>query len=167
MDYVPRMETQEGNQMKHYNPTLSEDMQRIFNIKSGENTDQVAEFIQPTKEILRKANIVRSASAASTIWTTPSDKDFYLTGLNVCSSHAALDTGTAVSITLFVDGVSRSIVQLTGINGANPAEQSISHDFTHPVKVDRNTAITLNQAGAFTAVRAVIIGYTEEVTKGV
>lgn len=158
--------------MKHYNPTLSEDMQRIFNIKSGENTDQVADFIQPTKEVMRYCNIVRSVlgsgSASTTIYTTPTGKDFYLVGFmhNWIKDVAATAANSYINVT--IEGVTQKISYLAGIT---LTVQNIGTALTFPVpiKIDRGTTIVVVNStnGAVISTAAIIYGYTEEVSKGV
>lgn len=162
--------------VKHNNPTISEDAARLFNTKTGDMLgSEVNPIIQPTIELLRKSNIqanitLTSSSASSGIYTTPADKDFYLTSCDLSFiKDAACDINSgAFFIRIYVDGTPRyiGIARLT----LTAQHSVLSHDFQVPIKIDRNTTLTLI-AGTFTAgsciSNATIIGYTVEVTKGV
>lgn len=160
--------------MRNLNPSISEDLNRTFNLK-GESTDIVSDFIQPTKEINPRINIAlsstRSTSGAGTIYTTPADKDFYLTILSYnYAKDAACDSVSGQSgITLFIDGVTRTL-NATPFIVSTAQNIGVSHTFTPALKIDRNTAIAFS-ANTFTAGilqrSATLIGYTQETTKGV
>jgi hypothetical protein len=151
--------------MQHYNPSISEDMNRILNLKSMDSTNEVAEYIQPTIEITPKCNIVKSANSG-TIYTTPSDKDFYLTNTLLSVGHAAADGGTAAFIQGYINGVLTTItrIQMVTLALSNPI---ITETFNYPIKIDRATAISIGVSGALSDVNANIKGYTVETTKGV
>ena len=161
--------------MKHYNPTITENAFRIFNLK-GEPLDEVMPYIQPTKELGNVVNIVRGASitasnTSTTLYTTPSDKDFYLTGFNISvAKDAACDVATSShTLRVVMFGANQSLALIPVITlTAERAETSA--DFPVPIKIDRNTIISFlsgaHTAGLFN--RGVTIrGYTVETTKGV
>lgn len=157
--------------MKHNNPTISEDFNRIFNVK-GDSTSYVANYIQPTKEIMRRCNIVKNvtktATGNSTVYTVPSDKDFYLVAYTHALSTDAANSGTNGLLTVVIEGLTINLdvitrITLTAINSISTMSLPV------PVKLDRGSSILITHtygAGAGNHA-ASIMGYTEEVTKGV
>ena len=159
--------------VKHYNPTIAEDAHRILNTKTGDmNSSEVSPFIQPTIEIKRKCNICRNATAtntaaAQTIYTTPSDKDFYLVAAMLSVAKDATSTSQRTVINATVDGVSKFILVIEGI--ATTAQfDSISQNWPIPIKVDRGTIISLQNTGgvSYCSSNATIQGYTVETIAG-
>jgi len=114
--------------------------------------------IQPvmdcTPEFHRRINI-DVATSAGTLVTTPTDRDFYITGLYISFTKTGADTGTAASITTTIDGNSATIHTIGCINAQADA-QSVFVPLQHPLKVDRGAAVTLAVAGGFTAIRAAV-----------
>lgn len=159
---------------KHYNNTLNESANRNFSFK-GESIDpEVIDGIQPVVDMLTSipCNIVRQSStvnsASATIYTTPSDKDFYLVGYVFSIIKDATATATNMEIYAYIDGVNRSLCRIVGLT-LTPQNDSIAMQFEHPIKVDRGTNISIinNTAVANLSVSANIFGYTVETTKGV
>lgn len=157
--------------MKHYNPSISQDMDRLFNLK-GESTDSVYDEIIPVIPITRDINIAvvgtGAGSGATTIYTTPSDKDFYLTAFFLHYQADAANDCTELNITTNLRGLSTKIFKITKITLTATTEYMMI-TLPNPIKVDRNSAITLN--ATFTVGNcprtAGVYGYTVETTKGV
>jgi len=133
--------------------------------------DVVRADIQPVVEIDKpKSNIVKTAtratSGSTSLYQTPTDRDFYLTGgVLSMSKNVTCDvaSGEIASILIVIDGVSTKFLIIAGQTlTAERADQSM--DMTFPIKIDRNTSISLS-GGAFTAgalVRtATITGYID------
>lgn len=157
--------------MKHYNPSYAEWFARLFNLKQGDQPgNEVLPYITPTVEVQPRINILRRVSltnaTAATIYTTPADKDFYLTHVTISMSKDATATVTDSNVFCIVDGVNRQILEMTSTT-LTATTQSMVVSLEHPIKVDRNTAITLtaNTAVANHKHAACISGYTVEVTK--
>jgi len=157
--------------MKNYNLSINQDLNRIFDLK-GENTAEVADFIQPVREIEPRINIARSASAinstAGTIYATPSDKDFYLTSASLSVIKDVTSTSLRSDVQVVIDGVTQSVLRISGITLTVQAD-SISQSYPISIKVDRGTNITVTNTtnvGNVTA-SGCIQGYTQETTKGV
>jgi len=152
--------------MRHFNPSIAEDQTRILNLKGQENVSEVADLIQPTIEIKPNLNIVRNSDG--TIYTTPSDKDFYLTAAEIATAHAATDTGTDANILATIQGsANQRLVVIKELNNPGvPSTQTAIMYFNPPLKIDRGTAIIIS-ATNFTGARGCINGYTRETIKGV
>lgn len=155
--------------MQNNNSSISQDINRIFDLK-GESTNLVSDIIMPVVPIVRQIDIVRngtsSASGALTAYTTPSDKDFYLTGifLNI-SCDAASDWVTA-SYTATIQGVSRAFAYIAKLT-LTATQQQVSIQYPIPIKIDRGTNIvnSLTFAAGNTIRAYSLQGYTVETTK--
>lgn len=126
--------------------------------------------IQPVFEVKKKyCNVQRRGSRAttgsSTIFITPSDKDFYLVAASIhLIKDVTCDLATGqIGINTVLDGTTNQCVSVATLTlTAQSVESSLS--FNPPIKVDRNTALgftTTFTAGACST-SATIAGYTEE-----
>ena len=158
--------------VKHYNPSLSEDAARLFNNKQGEYLpSETAAFIQPTVELKRRCNIVRDTGnltgATVTVYTTPTDKDFYLVTAQLSAAQDVVSANTRVLMKCTVDGVSRAILNIAMIPSTVQRGET-SDSYPNPIKVDRGTTIQIacNTGASGTQTNyGSIIGYTVETTK--
>lgn len=131
--------------------------------------NQLAEKVVPTMEsnpeMLRRSNIVRwalsnNSSSGATIYTTPTDRDFYLVG---CQLHVIKDV-TATSLRSYIqvkiDGADQQILVVSGLT-LTVQDQSVAISFPFPVKVDRGVAIKVFNSTAVGNVTSdgAIIGY--------
>lgn len=157
--------------MKHYNPSIVERAQRIFNTKGDNLPDEVSGPvavipIQPVSRIIKAA--AASNTSIITPYTTPTDKDFYLTGVTLSFvKDAANDLATgSLLVQTTVNGETVSVTGIAVLT-LTAQQQTVRCEFNPPIKVDRNAAIQLPTA-TFTAgaMRRVLCinGYTEEVT---
>lgn len=154
--------------MKHYNPTIAQIQNRVFNLKEQPEAELMDEVVQ-TFELKPKGIVAANFNTASgtlTVLTTPAEKDFYMTGFAINFIKDAACDNTAIYLSASREGLSSylficPIITLT----AQQFTQVI--EFPNPVKIDRSTSITL--AGSFTAgacSRSVTIsGYELEVTR--
>jgi len=158
--------------VKHYNPSISEDAARILNSKQGQFLGDDVQGPVAVIPIRRYANIVRrvgsTTTGSATVYTTPADKDFYLTGIQVSFiKNATCDVASGpLRYTATVEGVSQGIISLALLT-LTAQDQNAFVSFETPIKVDRNTAITTSNtftAGAFVR-ECCITGYTVETTK--
>lgn len=162
----------------NYNDTQAKDVinNLIDGLKLNPVTDSIPHAviptIQPTFEVKRRVcNIVEgnagaSSGSAVTIYTTPSDKDFYLVGANLTmSKDAACDTTTgSLQLSATINGTVKNILRMSHTT-LTALQGNVSISLPVPIKIDRNTAITIITlsftAGTFSR-GANIIGYTEE-----
>ncbi len=155
--------------MQNNNSSISQDMNRIFDLK-GESTSFVMDYIQPVINISPRCNICKGASAINAtsagIYTTPSDKDFYLASALLSVIKDVTSTSTLTSILAFIDGVQQSILRIGGIS-LTPQSDVVALSFNIPIKIDRNTAITVSNSTnvANVTAQATIQGFTVETTK--
>jgi hypothetical protein len=155
---------------RHFNPSIVNRAQRILNSKgndylSDEVTGPVA--VIPLDHVARIAKFGSCEDATSgTVWTTPPDKDFYLTNAMLVMVKDALATTTEVSMRCQVDGVLTRIVAIPCI-GLTAATHDLTVTFNPALKCDRNTVIQIITNSATAKVKAfgTIQGYVEEVTQ--
>lgn len=155
---------------RHNNPTLTENCFRQFNTKNGDVIGaEIEENIVPVVIIDPPINIIQSlggSTSGATIYTTPQDKDFYLTN---ASLSMAKDTATHTSIQqtlrVFVNGVANNILAISGIT-LTTNQATTTQNWGRPgIKIDRGTAITYTFTGTLSRIDATIQGYTVETTK--
>lgn len=159
--------------VKHYNPSIVQRAQRILNTKINNLPDEVGDLvaiipITPVIDIV--ATATRTTSGAATVYTTPSDKDFYLTALIfTLTKDATCDMATgAVAVTAFLP--TNATAQPIASHNAftlTAQDKIIEISFPIPIKLTRGTLIALggNTFTAGTCYRGVTVyGYTEETT---
>jgi hypothetical protein len=136
--------------------------------------NQLAEKIVPTFEcnphLLKTANIVReipiiSPAVSATIYTTPLDKDFYLTSATLSLIKDVNATSISTEVRVTIEGQSRKILTIAGLSlTPQTAEKEIS--FSKPIKIDRGTNIYVTHSTnvATASASACITGFTMELT---
>lgn len=158
--------------MKHYNPTIAEDATRILNLKNGDMMPEEIEGIVAVIPITPKANIVRGDSAVNTAtitpYTTPTDKDFYLTSIQFSIIKDVTNQATYYRINGTIEGVSKRIAQIQCIT-LTPQYSNGHITFNPPIKLDRGTNVqgVVDSAVANVSISLSLTGYTVETTKGV
>jgi len=152
----------------HRNPSIVKDARTILNTQAEALSDEVLPNIVPVLIIAPYANIVRNNGATSsgtiTIFTTPSDRDFYLTGYNITMAKDATSDLNVFELSATVGGSARSFTALALVS-LTAQTFSVAQELAPPVKIDRNTGINL--LGAFTvgacSRQGCIYGFTRDV----
>lgn len=128
--------------------------------------------IQPVFEVKKKissvlGNTAKSTTGSTTLHTTSSTLDTYVTGLTFgLTINATNDIATGrVSITGVINGTTVHIASIPVLTLT--AQNTVySMSFPIPLKLDRNSAVTLGANWTFSAgagtVIGTLIGYTEE-----
>jgi len=155
------------------NSTIFQNLQRIFAFKTNDRIgDQVGGIIVPVVIIGNNVNVVRGSdrqtSGALTVFTTPTDRDFYLTHCHLSQVKDATHdgaTGTLI-IRTTIAGVLRVLLSLP-ILVTTAQDNSQSVHFDPPVLIDRGAAIlTAGSGSTFTAgtqsTTADVVGYTTD-----
>lgn len=128
--------------------------------------------IQPVFEVTKKnslsafSNAVVVSSSAATLFTTPSDRDFYLTSASLSLiKDATCDKATgSLAINATINGSTRAILSLPTLT-LTAQNIAVANNFSNPIKIDRGTAIqrsTFSFTAGTAAFDATITGYTEE-----
>lgn len=134
-------------------------------------SQQVVAVMEVNPKLLRRANTVKSGTASNaltqTIFTTPTDFDFYITGACLSMIKDATSQSVISTISAFVNGANQRVLAISGITLTAQAD-TIYATFSPPLKVDRGTAITVTNSNLTANVRAdaSIIGYSVENVNG-
>lgn len=95
------------------------------------------------------ANIVKFDSSTTTadltLYTTPTDRDFYLTFAQISIVKNATDDGTNTNLNVTIGGASVTLMSIRGLT-TTAQDQSLVSNFTVPIKLDRNSAIRVAHA---------------------
>lgn len=123
--------------------------------------------IQPTLIVnpLRVCDIVEHKSSTGTIFTTPTDKDFYLSNAFVCVTSSPGVSGGHIEI--IINGATKRVIVARGQSIVGVAETSVATgnsqlNFSVPIKLDRGSVIVLGTTDDASSVAGGIIGYTVE-----
>lgn len=95
------------------------------------------------------------------LFTTPSDKDFYLTAVRLSLQANSTSDSTSCYIKANVNGVNTYLIAIPKLTTTATSE-NLSFTFSKPVKIDRNTNVTFVSSftvGAQSAEGA-IVGFT-------
>jgi len=140
----------------------------VSNVAPGQVSNDVQLVCDVNPKNYRKINVVKSGQAsnstATTLYTTPIDKDFFLTNaaISVNKDITATSIESAIVLTL-EDGTSTSILNIGGIT-LTPQSQCMSISFNNAVKLKRNSTIVIinssNVANILTKVN--IMGYISD-----
>lgn len=142
-----------------YNSDLSKELIRGAKIQTSKDSvpSQLAEKVVPVMEVnprllrltTNAPQIASSTTGAKTVYTTPTNQDFYLTGFTFAYiKDATSDAATSLDFRVKVNGATLTlfsfpIITLTASSG------QISVTLANPLKLDRNTVI--DYTGTFTA----------------
>jgi len=158
-----------------YNSDLSKELRLGARIQTSVDSipNKLGEVVMPVMEVnpklLKIANIVRSATAvnstSSNMYTTPTDRDFYLTFANISVLKDVTSTSTETSIKVTIDGVLHRLISIAGIS-LTPQTLGTSQSFNIPIKIDRGTAIMVTNGTNVANINAWgnIAGYIDDVS---
>lgn len=158
---------------KIYNSDCITGLQKNAGIQQNvdKTPNELAEKIVPTFEtnpkMLRVCEIVLGSLAqnatSATIYTTPTDRDFYLTAANISNIQDATATSTASSLKVYPKGQTSQQVLMTigSLGGVNSG--TIANQFVPPILLERGKTIDLTNttANANVKVNGSIVGYID------
>jgi len=155
---------------RHYNPSIVERANRILNSKAGDFlSDEVAGpvatiALEPVCRVI--ANATAASTGSTTIYTTPTSKDFYLTSLQLYATTDATADNNQYAIFVTIDGVQVNILQMVK-QLATAWSDHAELVFKYPMKLDRGSLIRVNTSYTVGNSRhgGCVHGFTEEVTK--
>ena len=124
---------------------------------------KVADAIIPVLQVNKKyCNVVRSTLliAPTTLYTTPTNKDFYLCSAWISAVGNSTDVLERI-MTVTINGEAQVILQFKVITATAGTSETLSINPCIPIKIDRGTNIVISgqELGS-----AGIVGYTEDVT---
>lgn len=89
-----------------------------------------------------------STSGTSTIYTTPTDKDFFLTSISMSITKNATSDNTGLSLTSTIGGAAVALSKIL-TETLTASSFVVTREFPYPIKIDRGVAISATSA--FTA----------------
>ncbi len=154
--------------VRHFNPSLAQNARRILATKGDGLTAEIAEKLIPIVPITSVCNYVKyltsTATGTAVVATTPTDKDLYITAIQLAFAADAAADAVICYISVFVNGVEQIISQHTKITLTAYSSVPAQLILIPPLLVDRGSAI--NSVTAFTVGttrrNVIIIGYTVE-----
>lgn len=149
--------------------TLKE-MREAFGVQTAtDKTVSPIPVVDVNPKNLRRANIASGTSSAATgnftVYTTPSDKDFFLTGVQMQYMKDATADNTTVAITATEDSGATITLITTRTITTTAYTAAINRELVPPIKLKRNSNVIMSgtfTVGALTRA-ACVSGYTVEV----
>jgi len=127
----------------------------------------VVPVMETNPKLLRICDIIKygvcSDSTVSAIYTTPADRDFYLTACSLSLIKDATAVSNISNLQVYIGGIAINVLAIAGIT-LTAQNGSMSLSFPTPIKIDRDTAIAIRNSNATSTVNSVgtIIGYIVE-----
>lgn len=140
-------------------------LQQLRDIVPNQLADKVVPTMETNPKFFRRINIVKkntvTNSTAGTIYTTPSDKDFYLCAINLTVSKDATATSLLSEVRIVVDNLQVFPISIATTTTTTETKQA-SIVFNNPIKIDRGTNISgINStANANISLTVNVLGYT-------
>jgi len=114
---------------------------------------KVVSVIETNPRIIKHSNIfdgvVKTATAAATIYTTPADDDFFLTSVTLSWNKDVTCDATSVRVTAYTPAGFQATPVYVTLPSLTAQSGQIVVPFSYPLKLQRNSIITC--VGAFTA----------------
>lgn len=153
--------------VKHYNPSIAAQARRLLGTKGDNLSSEIFDAIIPVLQLAPIQNIAnadsRDTTGETTLYTAPSDKNFYLCNLTFNNvSNAACDD-TYIYVTATINGNTRTIAQFNKAT-LTAFIQSTQYVFNPPILISPGGIIKFGTAftvGASTTV-AIVSGYVLE-----
>lgn len=118
-------------------------------------------FQNETCDVIATATAINSTSA--TLYTTPTDRDFYLCSASISMIKDVSSTSTSSSLNATARGTAITLLAIPGIT-LTPQTSSNSIAFSPPILLDRGTIVNVgnstNVANIIT--KSVITGFTQD-----
>lgn len=155
---------------KIYNSELTKELTIGARIQTSvdripnELADKVVPVMEVNPRLLKFINIVKTAecfdSTTTTIYTTPADKEFYLCAFNINVTKSDAASSQKSAINAYVNGALTILVRIETLNGVQDSG-ALSVSLPFPLKIDKNTAITVTNTNATSSIQscASIYGY--------
>ena len=155
--------------MKHNNTSISKQINDVFKPKGESMPSEVSDEVSLVYDITPMTEIVATAEAtastSATIYTTPADRDFFITGFSI--SHIRDGTATALyfGITAVINGSTTFLVKIPIRSLLAVTTPPFGYVILpKPLKIDRGTAISVVNDTNVAVVRSIatIYGYLTE-----
>jgi hypothetical protein len=119
--------------------------------------------IQPVVDVMKiKSNVFKNRNSGGDFFTTPTDKDFYLTGYEVSIANVAAAEASKEGYTTIVleNGETQKIGHVIAVTNATNAVYCNVANKIYPLKLKRGSVLTLINGATY--IRGMVCGYTEE-----
>lgn len=140
-------------------------LQQLSDIIPSQLADKVVPTMEVNPKFFRRTNIIKRAAAtnatAATIYTTPADKEFFLTGASLSVIKDATSTSTSTYIqSTDSNGMTFEILDIPSIT-LTPQSETISVTLANPILLKKGQSITVNNSTNVANIntQAVIYGY--------
>jgi hypothetical protein len=129
----------------------------------NESAEKIIAVVELNPLLVSSPNVHKSSTATTgTIYTVPSDGDFYLTiaTMSIITTAAGVN-GLRMSITLAETNESLVLLDLKSSNSAVVDTNSpvISQIFNPPLKLKKGSTVILTSTGTVSTARTTILGY--------
>lgn len=139
-----------------YNSDLTTEMRDVGKIQISRDAipNQMADKVVPVIDVnpkhARITNIAKCTTQTAygdvTLYTTPTNKDFFLTGFTINYQKDVVSDNAALDLYVTIGGA------VTKIFGFKPitltvGQESATYTFLNPMKLDKGTTITFTGAG--------------------
>jgi hypothetical protein len=130
---------------------------------------RVVYVANPPKHLNVVATLAATSTVPNTVYTTPSDKDFFLTNaFFLLATNEAVGPATGTMTATLFSGESVNIfsmAQWDNLPAGGHTTNSLTEYYNPPIKLERGSTITVDSSGAAESrrVAASIKGYTEEI----
>jgi len=158
-----------------YNSDLQKEAKEAFRIQQNIDVipskfdEKIIPVCEVNPKLLRRIKVVKNTATSnattSTIYTTPVNQDFFISGLMLGVIKDGTSTSIVSTITTTIDGATTILAAIPSITLTAQSEM-ISISFPFPIKIDRNVTITCTNSTNVANVvsRAVIYGYVDEIS---
>jgi hypothetical protein len=123
---------------------------QVMPMPSPEAMDKAIALVYPVNakytDVVKRTSTTLTANI--TVYTTPSDKDFYLTFLQLAITKDVVSDLISCFMQTTILGSATTIGQIS-LQTLTATSDTLVMTFPHPIKIDRNAAIIL--AGTFAA----------------
>lgn len=132
------------------------------------DNSKVIPIVDVTPRKFKNTDIVRrnvcQNATSTTLYTTPSNADFYLTGVSLNVIKDATSQSVSSRVNIIINGATQTILSIEGLSLTAQIESN-TISVIRPVKVDRGTNITLTNTNATANITAgaTICGYVDNV----
>lgn len=152
--------------VNHNNPNITRRYNHLFNLK-GESADtELYDYIIPVMELGHVCDIVSGVGSGASgnlpIYTTPTNKDFYLTSFSITGMSDVLADNSYIALTCVINGLTQYLFYRAKIS-LTVDSFCQTQSFAVPIKLDRGSviqAVNIFTVGS-SSVSACIQGYTD------
>ena len=124
---------------------------------------QLVYNVNPFNPVTIIATAAADNSTAAVVFTTPAERDFYLTSVILSVIKDVNSTSTRSSMNVRINEVNTELIHIAGIS-VTAQNDVVSLNYNPPIKLSRGGEITVNNTTAVSKIvaRASITGYTTD-----